>query len=425
MDNEAIIISSEQDSVSLVKGILEPVGFKVTAKQKVAPALKAMKGGELVVLDVPDTARSLKELHAYLPEAMVVVFSDRSCQGKAIEQDAYFCLEKPVKEEHLRSVARNAVRQMSLLAELDRLKQQSALEGDDIPGIVTTTKVKRLIERASSKDVPVLISGEHGTGREFVARTIHMRSPRRHSPFKSFSCSGEAMDSKTLMKTVTSFDGGTLYVKDFETIENELQARLSDCLDGSHGMRMICGANGRFSDTPLMDRFAIVVRLPSLKSRPADVVPLAEKFVSEAASCFALGEVKLSAQSRKELVRYDWPGNARELKNTVTRACLLAGGGVLEPGHFFPSGQAPTMSVKDFLEAKLGKYMANPGKLENASLHETVVSEVERSLIELVMGATGGNQLRTAQALGITRTTLRNKIKNYKIANGRKKKSSK
>ncbi len=422
MDRQAIVLTAEQDSASLVRGVLEPLGFKVTSKQKMTTALRAMSGEDLVVLDVPDTARSLKEIKSYHPEAIVIVLSDRSCQGKVVDEEAYFCIEKPVDEAVLRNSARNASRHLSLRENLDRLKQdERSGSGDPLTEVIVTPKVQRLMLRASKRDVPVLVSGEQGTGREFVARTIHTWSYRRHGMFKSISAADKQLNESVLHKTLGDMDGGTLYIRDLESVSGGMKQPLKDCLDrtlpgnGLSDIRVVCGANGSFDKTPLIKHFGLVVKIPSLDSRCPDIVPLAETFIGEVVEDFSLGRIRLSKQAGEALKAHHWPGNIRELKNTVTRACISLGEGTLEPKHLFPGEDAIGMSMKEFLEAKLGRYFKDMAKLGNASLHETVVSEVEKSLIELVLRETGGNQLRSAQALGITRTTLRSKIKNYRI----------
>jgi DNA-binding protein Fis len=104
-----------------------------------------------------------------------------------------------------------------------------------------------------------------------------------------------------------------------------------------------------------------------------------------------------------------------ELKATIRRACLLSRGDIIEPNHITHDDGTVYSSVKDFLEAKLSRFIKGMVKLERSGLHESVMNEVEKALIEIVLEETGGNQLRTASVLGITRTTLRTKIKNYGV----------
>jgi DNA-binding NtrC family response regulator len=113
-------------------------------------------------------------------------------------------------------------------------------------------------------------------------------------------------------------------------------------------------------------------------------------------------------------MKYEWPGNIRELENTIKKATILSNAAVITKKDLMIDDMA-CFSMKEFLEEKLKRYLKEMTKLDNCRLYETVMSEVEKSLITIVLKETDGNQLKTAKTLGINRNTLRSKIKEYKI----------
>jgi DNA-binding NtrC family response regulator len=180
-------------------------------------------------------------------------------------------------------------------------------------------------------------------------------------------------------------------------------------------VRVICSLNGTALAPGLLATFPSVLKLPPLRERPEDVLPLAEQFLSEAAGVFNTGPKGLSKEAVKALQKHQWPGNVGELKTAMARACLVSRGPVVEARHLALEEGSPYYSVREFLEEKLKRYLKDVARLGNAGLYDTVLSEVEKSLIELVLEETGGNQLRAAAALGINRTTLRTKARAYRI----------
>jgi two-component system nitrogen regulation response regulator GlnG len=154
--------------------------------------------------------------------------------------------------------------------------------------------------------------------------------------------------------------------------------------------------------------------IPPLRERKEDISYLSKYFLAEAVRKFETGPKEFSKEAMDFLTKHDWPCNVRELENTIKRAVILSNSMVIGKKELMLE-DVGSCSIKDFLEEKLKRYLKDMIKLENCNLYDTVLSEVEKSLITIVLKETEGNQLRAAKTLGINRNTLRSKIREYKI----------
>jgi DNA-binding NtrC family response regulator len=430
MKKRVLVISSNDETVSAVKDALFPLGYEILNKRGLKSGVKAMQGDELVLLDMSDPFNALREIKSYHPEAVVLLLGGNDYVNAA-DEGAYDYLKRSCDACQLKVAVKNAMHYMSLREELQR-HMRSETPSLTLGTNVKMSRVLRHVERLSSKDVPVMIMGERGTGKELVAKAIHLGSFRASGAFVTLDASKEDFlkrffKAPSAHGALMTADGGTVFLKELREFEGEEIDRLSAFMsDGKVvpevaekpikvDVRIICSVNGTGITPRLLRGFPAVLRLPSLRERPEDVLPLAEQFLLESAKLFVTGPKKLAKEAARALLKHSWPGNIGELKNTMRRACLLARDNKVEVRHLALEDGTPYYSVKEFLGGKLKKYLKNMTKLDNAGLHGTVMSEVEKSLIELVLEETGGNQLRAAAALGINRTTLRTKIRNYKI----------
>jgi len=151
-----------------------------------------------------------------------------------------------------------------------------------------------------------------------------------------------------------------------------------------------------------------------LKERIEEIIPLAKTYIKLAEEQAGTGPRELSMEAEDYLLSYEWPGNEKELELAVKRACILSDGPFLQPEDF-DIKQRQAKSIGRFVEARLKGFMRNIKQFESFNLYEMVIPEVEKSLIEMVMKETKGNQIRASKLLGINRNTLRNKIKKLGI----------
>ncbi len=313
-------------------------------------------------------------------------------------------------------------------------------------------RVLREIKRVSPKDTPVLISGEKGTHRELVAKAIHYNSPRHEGPLVRISLAlvpkesaeaelfgfGKGLTTKTSGKgtgRIEEANCGTVVLDEISEVDIDFQEKLLKFMQaGEPGsadrktslqpdVRMICLTSRNLKEAVKKGSFRedlyellnmYHIKIPPLRARKEDVLQLAQYFLKEAVDRFETGPKELSREAKGFLAKYNWPGNMCELEQMMKRAAVLTNGAAIGKKDLFVEDFA-SCSIKDFLEEKLKRYLKEMTKLDNCNLYGTVLSEVESSLISIVLKETEGNQLKAAKTLGINRNTLRAKIKEYEI----------
>ncbi|MEJ2695262.1 MAG: sigma-54 dependent transcriptional regulator [Candidatus Sulfobium sp.] len=461
MHKKILVIDDDESIIWVAKKTLEPLGYAITSRTRLATGLKAVQDNpQVVLLDLilpdGDGLEGLREIRSLNPEAIVVMITAHARMEStitAMKEGAYDYLEKPFDIEELKIVIEKAFRDLSLREELRELRK-AAFETDHphmvgkSPGML---KVFKDIGKVAPKDITVLITGESGTGKELVAKAIHYNSSRSAAPFvaiNSASIPKELLESELFGFTrgaftgavkgkkgkIESASGGTLFLDEISEMDAGLQSKLLRFLQdkeftplGSNqsikaDVRIIGATNkdlpaavskGGFRED-LYYRFNVVsIRLPALRERKEDIPLLIKSFLRESVERLETGDKKLSKEATAAILRYDWPGNVRELENVIKRACVLSTGSVIEKKDLLI--EESTFTMKEFLEEKLKRYLKDMTKAVNCNLYDTVLSEVEKALIDIVLKEANGNQLRTAKILGINRNTLRTKIKEYRI----------
>jgi len=429
MDRKVFLFSNDRASVSDIRKVLEHSGYDTVVKHKLAQGIKAIKGPELIILDLPEGVNALKEIKSYHPDATVIMLTENNCINAADSEGAYDCLQKPMDPDRMKMVVKNASRYLFMKEELERFKSIEA------PSFISDKNLKmhrvvKQINRVSKKNVPVLVSGEKGSGKQTVARMIHHYSPRSTGPFVQIN-SIEGIEDELFGRganrgNIVQAEGGTLFIENISSLGSGIKSRIAAFIkkksvsNGSGGdavsvdARVVCSVNGVDKDDPLLKNFAVQINVPSLRERTEDIIPLAEHFLNDAISTFKIKSRSLSKEAKKALLKYRWPGNVGELQNMIRKACLISTGEKIDCYHLGLSGSSG-VSIKEFLGSKLNRYIQRMTHLGDSGIHGAVISEVEKALIELVLSETGGNQVKAANTLGITRTTLRSKIKLYKI----------
>lgn len=307
------------------------------------------------------------------------------------------------------------------------------------------------IGKCAARDVPILIWGERGTCKELVARAIHENSHRRHGPFVSINLASmpeedaevtlfgvphaEApQDGERSSCKLREADGGTILIEEIshaaDSIPEKL-ARLAREKEFRLNQHEIIRSDVRIIATSSKDPSDMVkkggklygligalhgvhLRIPALRERKDGILPLVRHFIREVAERYGLERKDLSPEAQEYLLRHEWPGNIRELETVIKRAMILSEGSKLEKRDLL-SADIGSCSIDAFFEEKLKRYLSEMTQLRNCNLYDTVIEEVERSLLTLVLRETNGNQMKAARTLGINRNTLRSKVKAYKI----------
>ncbi|MBZ0155764.1 MAG: sigma-54 dependent transcriptional regulator [Alphaproteobacteria bacterium] len=461
MSKKILVIDDDESVIWVIKKALGPLGHEIEAKTSVREGVRACGEHKLILLDLmlPDGngIDALKEIRDLNPEVHVIIVTAHGRMESAIDamkEGAYDYLEKPFDIEELKIVVEKAFRDIALREELLTLRQgkEESSPHQIIGKSKGILKIFKEIGRIAPKDVTVLVTGESGTGKELVARAIHNNSKRKYGPFvaiNSASIPRELLEAElfgwergaftgAVERTegkIQSANGGTLFLDEISELDIDLQAKLLRFLQekeysmlGSNkvvraDVRIIgatnrdlreCVRKGQFRKD-LYYRFNVIeIKLPPLRERREDIVPLARHFLAEAVKTLELPPKELSADAEKSLLEFDWPGNVRELENTMKRASLLSKGSVIGRRDLF-AGDYALCSIKEFLEGKLDGFLNKMTQLESSNLYETVLSEVEKALFSIVLKETGGNQVRAAKVLGINRNTLSKKIREYRL----------
>lgn len=412
MDKEILIIDRDEALGSFLKESRWFKGYRITQRQKLSSGLQALNGGRQIVLlgkGLPDSAGygGLSEIRTFHPDAVVILMTESAEtkeMSKLLHMGAFHCIAKPVDEDYLSAVVICAGRHMETAEEIKRLKADAVREPDVIFKSASMYKTLHKLHRASEDDNPVLIIGEEGTGRQMCAKVIHYRSKRNTMPFVNFNASSDT--NVSVLEEKRNFaSGGTLFIKDIDLLQDECLSLIASFSAGVP--RVVASA----SSSDGFDGWN-VIEIPPLRKRAEDILPLARHFLDECALIFMKNQKILSKEAERHIKSYQWTGNVREMKSILRQAFIYTKGDVIETKDLFLEGAG---TIKDFLDARLRKFMKGFSEVGRSNIYDTAVAELEKALIEIALEETGGNKLKAARVMGISRNTLSSKIKSLKI----------
>jgi DNA-binding NtrC family response regulator len=261
-----------------------------------------------------------------------------------------------------------------------------------------TQSLQKLVQQAALTDSPVLISGERGSGREFVAEILHETSPRRNLPFEKMSCSGwaESLLETEIARRMDRAEAGTLFLDDVDVLPQRVLA-----LALSGRPRIIAACDPRQVLGERINEFGIRITLPPLRQRKLDIPILVDHFIERFAADFGKTVRGAHPLALRKLMSYQWPGNIRELKNAVERAVMLATGDVLEVADF------SFLAIEDEerpLQFKI------PG---------ATIQEIEKEAILRTLDHVGGSTTAAAKMLNMSVRKIQYKLKEYRSLDAR------
>ncbi|MDX2089923.1 MAG: sigma 54-interacting transcriptional regulator [Kofleriaceae bacterium] len=298
--------------------------------------------------------------------------------------------------------------------------------------------VVRQVEQFAAGDAPVLIVGEHGTGRELVARVLHQKGPCASGPFVAVRPSFEDVpgraaaddDCERAGRAVRAAAGGTLLVKDISDLsaasQRTLDRAIRDRKKAGAGVHLVATGDldlARAVDAKILSRSlyglfeAQTITVPPLRDRLDDLPALFARWVKHYAVEIDRAVPSVSTRAVERLVTYPWPGNVGELKAIARRLVVRVTRSKIEAGdvdEILPvvAARVPLedLAFEEMVKAKLTGLLARIDGYPVHDLHEKVLARVERPLFDLVLAHTGGNQLKAAEILGLNRNTLRKKL---------------
>jgi DNA-binding NtrC family response regulator len=365
----------------------------------------------------------------------------------AMKLGAYDFLQKPVDATRLRTILANATRQRDTEIELEvarRRLRESGVLGALVGHSRPMREIFGLIEQIAPSNVSVLITGESGTGKELVARTLHDLSPRKTRPFVAVNCAAipeTLIESELFGHEKGAFtgaaerragcfelaSGGTLLLDELAEMPIATQAKLLRVLEerklrrlGARteqevDVRVLAATNrdpalavteGHLRPDLYYRLNVFNIAMPPLRDHLEDLVPMAESMLNEMNQKHGRRVSGLAPSILDRMMAYDWPGNARELRNTIERAVILCQDGApLDAGHLPPG----------FAKAQTQAALPADASLVPVRVGSTV-DEAERLLILRTLEATGQNKTRAAEILGVSLKTLHNKLKHYNRA---------
>ena len=452
MDGTVLVADDDRTIRTVLTQALTRAGCKVHATSSLTTLMRggAEGKGDAVITDVmmPDGngLEMLPKIATDRPGLPVIVISAQNTIMTAIQAEeaaAYDYLPNPFD---LPDLMKRTARAIEARGRAAAARPEQDERPDELPLVGRTEAMQglyRVVARLMNTDLPVLITGESGTGKSLIARAIHDFSDRRTLPFVTVSPSDLA-DLEGPAKVMSRAKGGTVVLDEVGELPADAQGRVVRMMDaqGDHVPRVMATSLGRLADKleggdlreDLYYRLSgAVVDVPSLRTRVDDIPLLVDHFMARAERDGSPTRT-LSAEAMELMRAYSWPGNVRQLENMVQRIGLTARGmeitraeveGVLgnQPAAAPVVGQGGGESLSESVERHLKRYFDLHGNtLPPPGLYARILKEMEMPLIEIALDATRGNQAKCADLLGINRNTLRKKITDLDIRVTRRRK---
>ena len=444
-----LLVDDEAGILDTLEILFRSEGYEVAVANSGRAALEKLEAEkpDLVLSDIRmpgagglDVLNRAREVDPELPVILMTAQASLSSAMRAVNEGAYYYLQKPFANDELLAICRRATEARELKAENRKLKKEikrrdRSSAGRPVGSSRVFTDALVLAETVAPTDSTVLISGESGTGKEVVARFIHRLSDRAERPFLSINCGAlpeGLLESELFGHVKGSFtgavkdkdgllvaaEGGTFFLDEIGEMSAATQVKLLRAIQerevipvGSTeakqvNVRIIAATNrdleeeirkGTFRSDLYYRINVIQLRLPTLRERREDIELLARHFLERLAEREG-GELReLLPETLEMLQRHDWPGNVRELENALERAAVLA-----------PSGPIPVSALPDRVREQPDVRL-----VDEASPSNPTMEVIERAYICWVLEAEGGNKTRAAEVLGIDPSTLYRKLNRY------------
>ncbi len=463
-----ILVVDDEESIRWVLGkCLEKEGYTVEFGENGSQGIdKALSGNfSSIILDItmPDMTGFdvLNEIRSKGVDSPVIIITAKNTVKNAIDamkQGAYDYIAKPFDLDEVKITVARAIESYENSKKLDLLLDENT-EIDTLQDIVGQSQamlnIYKMIGRVAERDITILVNGESGTGKELVARAIHTNSMRRDKKLVAVNIAAipkELLESELFGYQKGAFtgasisrqgrfeeaDGGTLHLDEIGDMPHELQTKLLRILEekklyrlGSEkpspiDVRIIASTNknlekevenGNFREELYYRLNAITIKIPPLRNRVEDVIPLAEHFLSKYGKELGVGTRTLSDKAKETITAYNWPGNVRELENIIKRMLVLSSDTVITrvtlldaAPHLEGKARGSQESLDSLIRDEINFLLDNQDEESSEKVYETIIKKVEKPIIELALEITKGNKKKAALILGINRNTLSKKM---------------
>jgi DNA-binding NtrC family response regulator len=443
MNNQGVSILVVDDEFSVRDSLynwFKTEGYRADTAENGMEALKKLQESvwDIVLVDIKmpgmdgmELQRHIKKIDNTIIVIIITAYATVDTAVEAMKEGAYDYLSKPVDPDKLSILIRNAVNQRRLMAENIQLRQkveELSLQDEIVGGSPQIKKILEMIDTVAKTDATVMIRGESGTGKELVAQAIHGKSNRRYFPIISINCGAfpeGLLESELFGHEKGAFtgaqykrkgklemaNGGTIFFDEIGNITEKMQMDLLRVIEtkqftplGSNKVvnvdfRIIAATNSDLEKKVAEKDFredlyyrlnVFSIQIPPLRERTADIALIARYFLEKYARSMNKDVTDISPEAMKILTQYNWPGNIRELRNTIERSLVVV-------------GKKNRIEPDDLNLLFLSK--ANP---PGDSLEE-----IEKAHIQRILEQSDWNISRSAETLKIDRVTLYNKIKKY------------
>ncbi|HDQ15056.1 MAG TPA: sigma-54-dependent Fis family transcriptional regulator [Sediminispirochaeta sp.] len=448
---QILIVDDEKNMCEALKILLEGQNYSVATAENGQEAIERVKNGEFFDLIISDlkmpgldgmgVLNYLRDNNYSVPLVFITAYGTIESAVEAMKKGASDFITKPFKKDVIVHVI-DRVLKMEDLYEENRHLKEAVRNGDLIFKSDSMKRIMKTVVNVAAAPTPVLLTGESGCGKGLIAEEIHRLGPGEEEPFVEISCPAIP---ETLMESelfgyrrgaftgadsdfkgrIRASEGGTLFLDEVADIPLSVQAKLLRILEEKRfeplgstttitiNNRVICATNknlqrlvreGRFREDLYYRINTITLDIPPLRERTADIIPLAEFFLEQSRRKIRKDISGISDQVQEALCRYRWPGNVRELRNVIERAVVLS------QHRFIEAADLPD-DIRDHIEPA--------GNVSNEKNRHDRLASAERSILEEALEEHRGNISAAAEALGVSRSTLRYRIKKYGLHTGR------
>ncbi len=458
-----LVVDDEKNVRDLLKEILEEEDYTVFEADNGKKAVEEVteKYPDCILLDVRmpvmdgmEAFLKIREIAPDLPVIFLTAYGSSDVAIKAMKKGAYDYLTKPFDIDELKIKVKKAIELKELSASLDSANFIKNYKQDEIIGdSPQMQEVYKAIGRVADSDATVLIRGESGTGKELVAKAIYLHSNRRNKPFIVVNCAAipeNLLESElfghekgaftdAISRHIGKFEqakDGTIFLDEIGDMSLPLQAKLLRVLQektfervGGHetlvsNARVLAATNrnleqlvseGKFREDLFYRLNVVTIRIPPLRERKEDIPLLVNYFVSKYSRKYGKVIQGVSEEVMKIFMDYDWPGNVRELENAIARGVIISSVPLIMKEHL-----PPELIKKIEKKNSINQNSTAQGEDSNITNDELeplpdAIARLEKEMIIKALQKCNGNKTKAAKLLGISRKSLFNKIRDYKI----------